>query len=132
MDKDYFLYFIALVAPEEIQSSITEIKLDFKNRFSASHALKSPPHITLIPPFRFDKKNENNLIKILDEFSMYEPRFKQKLDDFGSYPPRVIYIKVDKSDSLKNLHSRLHDQMYDKLSLSAFTRGSKFFLPHWC
>jgi len=61
MNKDWYLYFFAVVPPEEIQSSVTDIKQDFKERFNASHALKSPPHITLIPPFKYDLEDENVL-----------------------------------------------------------------------
>jgi len=130
MDKDFFLYFFALIPSEDIQSSVTKIKLDFQNRYNASHALKSPPHITLIPPFKFERKNENRLIEILNEFSEYESKFQQSLKGFGMFPPKVIFIKVPKNDSLKSLYSRFIKHMDEKLNLSSYSRRAKNFFPH--
>ena len=130
MDKDLFLYFYALVPPEEIQSSVTMIKQDFKDRFKAGHALKSPPHITLIPPFKFEKSNEGLLINSVNIFSKNESRFLQKLNGFGSFPPRVIFIKVNKNESLKRLYYRFLKYMDEILQINSLVRGSKKFSPH--
>ena len=46
------MYFIALVAPEEINTPILKWKTWFRDNFGCTVALKSPAHITLIPPFR--------------------------------------------------------------------------------
>jgi len=106
MDKEFYLYFYALVPPEDIQNYITRIKMDFKERFESVHALKSPPHITLIPPFRYNSSSEKQLIKTLENFSSGEIKFKQKLQGFGFFPPRVIFVKVGKSENLKNMFDR--------------------------
>jgi 2'-5' RNA ligase len=130
MNKDQFLYFFALVPPEDIQASVTKIKYDFKRRYHAAHALKSPPHITMIPPFRFHKDGEQLLIKSLDSFTKGESRFQQKLQDFGYFPPRVIFIKVHQSAFLSNLYHRIKEHMEKSIHISSLARGLDRFSPH--
>ncbi|MDE5096246.1 MAG: 2'-5' RNA ligase family protein, partial [Trichodesmium sp. St11_bin5] len=51
------LLFVALVPPENIQNQVTEIKEYFSRNYNSSHALKSVPHITLQPPFKWPTEN---------------------------------------------------------------------------
>jgi 2'-5' RNA ligase len=46
------LYFIAIIPPQPYKEKIAGIKQSFAEIYHVSHALKSPPHITLIPPFK--------------------------------------------------------------------------------
>lgn len=130
MDKDNYLYFYALIPPKDIQADVTKVKLDFKERFESVHSLKSPPHITLIPPFRYKLASESKLIGTLDDFVSNEITFQQKLQDFGFFPPRVIFINVDKSENLKRLFHRFKIHMDAKLNISSLTRGGIRFSPH--
>ena len=130
MNPDQYLYFFALVPPEDIQASITRIKEEFKERYNASHALKSPPHITLIPPFEYEKSSEETLINSLDEFSIRETCFQQRLEGFGSFPPRVLFIKVHKNEALKELYFRFRRYMDNALDISSLLRGPSKFSPH--
>ena len=130
MDREFFLYFYALIPPVDIQANVTKVKLDFKERFEAVHSLKSPPHITLIPPFRYKLAFESKLIKTLDDFVADEETFNQKLKNFGFFPPRVIFIKVDESESLKSLFYRFKKHMDSELNVSSLTRGPIRFSPH--
>jgi len=45
------LFFVALLPPEDLQREISAFKKHIANTWGACHALKSPPHITLQPPF---------------------------------------------------------------------------------
>ena len=130
MDQEFYLYFYALIPPEDIQSYVTQIKMDFKENFESVHALKSPPHITLIPPFRYNFDNEHQLIKTLEDFSSREIKFLQSLQNFGFFPPRVVFIKVNKSEQLKNMFYRFKMHMDDELNISSLTRGPIRFSPH--
>ena len=44
------MYFIALVASDEINQQVLKWKLMMKEKYKCEVALKSPAHITLIPP----------------------------------------------------------------------------------
>ena len=130
MKKDHRLYFFALVPPEEIQASVTEIKKDFRDRFKAGHALKSPPHITLIPRFEFLFSDENRLIKYLELFASEESSFLQVLENFGTFPPKVIYVRVLKSESLLDMYKRFRKFMELNLGLGKKSYSSGKFKPH--
>ena len=48
------LYFIALLPPVEVAEEVTEIKQFFARNYNSRAALKSPPHVTLQPPFAWE------------------------------------------------------------------------------
>ncbi|MFN6233029.1 MAG: 2'-5' RNA ligase family protein, partial [Microcystis sp.] len=48
------LFFIALLPPPEVQEIATKIKVEFAEIYNSRAALKSPPHVTLQPPFRWN------------------------------------------------------------------------------
>lgn len=130
MKKDNSLYFYAIIPPEKIQASVTEIKKDFKHRYNAKHALKSPPHITLIPPFEYNNSEERRLIENLELFSIETTNFLLKLENFGAFPPKVIYIKVLQSDYLLNIYNRFRKFMSENLGIENISHDSGKFKPH--
>lgn len=130
MKKDHCLYFFAIIPPENVQASITKIKENFRDRYNAKHALKSPPHITLIPPFEYKRSEEKRLIDNLELFSSEEFRFTQKLENFGTFPPKVVYVRVEKSDHLIKLYERFGKFMAKNLQLKSIFHDSRKFKPH--
>ena len=56
------MYFVALVLPEELNQEILKWKRYMHERFQCSVGLKSPAHITLVPPFWLDEAKENSLL----------------------------------------------------------------------
>ncbi len=56
------MYFVALVAPPDINADVLKWKNFFKEKFGCTVALKSPAHITLIPPFWMKEESEDDLI----------------------------------------------------------------------
>lgn len=130
MDHNKKLYFIAVVPPSEIQSDITKIKHYFADHYNAKHALKSPPHITLIPPFLWPEKQEIPLIKSLDEFCSGQPAADVELDGFNSFPPRVIYIDVKKNENLEKLFRNLITYLEEKWEIKKLIRFADRFHAH--
>lgn len=45
------MYFVAIVCPGQINEKVEQFKQWMKDRFGCVVAMKSPAHITLIPPF---------------------------------------------------------------------------------
>ena len=62
------LYFIALLPPDSIQDYATEVKQYFADNYDSKHAFKSPPHITLQPPFEWDSSKIIDLEECLEKF----------------------------------------------------------------
>ncbi|RIV18967.1 2'-5' RNA ligase family protein [Fibrisoma montanum] len=90
------LYFIALLPPADIQREVTAFKQTALERFGSGHALRSPPHITLIPPFRRDQTDFAPLQTLADR----QVPFPVSLRDFDRFGRRVIFVNVLPSEFL--------------------------------
>lgn len=127
-DKTH-LYFIALVTSGDLFDRIREIQLHCEQEYQSKKALRSPPHITLIPPFREETSIENILDKKLSPFfSKYKP-FKIELNGFGKFDSRVIFIKPEENSYLSNLQEELRDYLSEDFSFVE-SNPSRKFNPH--
>ena len=122
------LFFIALLPDEEIRAEVTGFKTYAAEYFSSSRALRSPPHITLIPPFRWPEDKEEELCKALAAFASEEHPFSQGLVGFDCFSPRVIFVSVERTFELKSLQERLEQYLLAKLGLENNSRHD--FNPH--
>jgi 2'-5' RNA ligase len=124
------LYFVGLLPPQNIRDEITLIKEFFLERYGVKHALKSPPHITMIPPFQWQESTEKQLVSGLDKFTQSESSFLITLENFGAFPPRVIYVDIIKNDLLTGLHERLNDYVSQEWSIPSGEKKGHPFNPH--
>src|SRR5258705_492125 len=92
-DKTH-LYFIALIAAEELAEKIRGLQLYCSETYQSKKALRSPPHVTLIPPFREDVSIEEILQEKLTPFFGTYHSFNVELDGFGKFDSSVIFIDV--------------------------------------
>jgi 2'-5' RNA ligase len=124
------LYFIAIVPPSPIYEETLEQKLYFKTKYNSKASLNSPPHITLHMPFRWVEEEEQDLVEHLKSFSSENQPVNIQLNNFSSFPPRVIFVKVEVSQELENLQKNLH--RYFKRQLNLFNANYKElpFHPH--
>lgn len=124
------LYFVGLLPPEPIRNEITKFKEFFDEKYGVRHALKSPPHITMIPPFKWPEQNEKSLIDDLSNFASTETTFPVRLENFGAFSPRVIFVDVVKNDSLEKMYERLTAWLKDKWRETLKDTDLKRFHPH--
>lgn len=99
------MYFIALVAPDEINENLLKWKHFMRDHFGCIVALKSPAHITLVAPFWMQPGLEHDLQNSIHAFSSEQKHFTVLLNNFSAFKPRVIYVDVVKNaaiDSLQN------------------------------
>jgi 2'-5' RNA ligase len=123
------MYFMAIVAPEEVNGTILKWKELMKERFGCLVALRSPAHITLIPPFWLDEKKEHQLKDAIGEFSQSCAPFEITLKDFSAFKPRVIYVDVTPNQELQSLHGRLEEFLLAK-KLFPINKGERPLRPH--
>lgn len=114
------LYFVAIIPPEPIKSGIEKIKLEFSQKYKAVHALKSPPHITLKPPFSMYKNELNDICETLEVVACQGTSFEITAFRFNAFAPKVIYIDFRKSHSLDALQKKV-TKMLDNLKKHRFT-----------
>lgn len=130
MNPSERLFFIALLPPTEIQEEITHIKHHFATTYESRHALKSPPHITLQPPFKWLSENLPKLEEKLSVFAQKKSPFLIKLSGFSAFPPRVIYVDVIKNPELFKIQNTLIDHLEKTLNIVDERSKSRPFSPH--
>jgi 2'-5' RNA ligase len=123
-------YFIALIPPSPIYDEALGQKLYFKENYNCKASLNSPPHITLHMPFRWKEKKEVELALLLDQYMRRFDPIKVCLDNYSSFPPRVIFINVVKTEALEMLQRGI--QRFCKKELNLFNSNYKEqpFHPH--
>ena len=122
------LYFLALVPPQPQLEQLQVVKERFAEQYECRVALRSPPHITLIPPFRSHVEEIAELKRELDQWSKGLPGFDLQLTGYGCFSPRVIFLNVIASTHLLNFQIELHQQLKQLFTLS--NKGSRPFRPH--
>ncbi len=124
-----YLLFIAVLPPEPIREEITALKRYIAKKWGPRHALKSPPHLTLQPPFKWGVEGMDTLRQCLCAFSARRRPFEVVLRDFGAFVPRVFFIKPEPSPSLATLFEQLKGTLEVELGLLD-KRNERPFHPH--
>lgn len=109
---------------------MTEIQQYFATRYHSCAALKSPPHITLQPPFQWLNADLPALTECLQEYAGDRSSISITLDSFAAFPPRVIYIDVVRSPQLLTLQVDLMARLEEKLGIVDRVSKTRPFAPH--
>ncbi|MEO0489836.1 MAG: 2'-5' RNA ligase family protein [Cyanobacteria bacterium J06659_2] len=123
-------FFLALVPPPDIQTHANAIKQDFSDRFDSRAAQKSPPHITLQPPFEWAKVEIERLNTVLSTFAQRQVPVSITLSGFGAFPPRVIYIDVVQTPELMQIQQALAGHLAETLEIVDPRSRDRTFMPH--
>jgi 2'-5' RNA ligase len=123
------LYFVAIVPPADISGQISAMKKQMRDHFETSHALRSPPHITLHMPFKWKEAKQDQLHQALSLAACEIRSFEVNLEGFGAFEPRVIYVNVTTTQSLEDCQIRVKKAMRSLNVLNADYK-QKAFHPH--
>jgi len=80
-------------------------------QFNCKVALKSPAHITLIPPFQMPDSDESDMANILARVALQHNPFPIHLKNFAAFKPRVIYIDVQPNQLLNELKANTEETL---------------------
>jgi len=123
------MYFLAILTPQEVNVKVLEWKHYMREHFGCVVALRSPAHITLIPPFWMNEEMEPTLIADVESFSAEQKQFKIELQDFDAFRPKVIFLHVKPSESLTRLQSDLERDLLSKETYP-IKKEERPFHPH--
>lgn len=123
-------YFMAIIPPSPVFEEALGLKEYFKEKYSSKAALNSPPHITLHMPFLWNEEKEKKLVTKLQGFARQCDSIKVCLDNFSSFPPRVIFMNVTESDALHELQKRLHRFFKRELNIFNANYKEEPYHPH--
>ncbi len=97
------MYYIAIVLPHHLNEKVLKSKQYMLEQYNCTVGLKSPAHITIIPPFWMEPEKENSLIDDIDLLSNPISAFCIQTANFSAFKPRTIFIAVKENEHLKNV-----------------------------
>lgn len=123
------MYFIALVLPAHLNEKILQYKHMMFEKYNCKVGLKSPAHITLVPPFWMEEEKQDELIVDINVVSNNISPFHLSTSDFSAFKPGTIFIAVSPSEQLNSVKKSTDDFFKTQLSypLKIDTRP---FHPH--
>ncbi len=126
--KNQTLYFIAIIPAEPLRKQVNALKEDISQAYHTFHALKAPPHITLIPPFTITSQKEHIITNFIAECVCSWTSFEVSIMDYGAFTPKVIYLDIAKNDTLIRLQRWLKEKCAKDLGIG-MDKGLPFH-PH--
>jgi 2'-5' RNA ligase len=123
------MYFVAIVCPEELNKKIVLFKLWMQEKFGCRVALKSPAHITLIPPFWFDESGENILLGIISSFHSKIEELVIQLEGFSHFSKSVLFINIKPNQNLYNIGREIESHFKQRLG-AIIKEETRPFTPH--
>lgn len=124
----YDLYFVAIVCPEILNEKIHSFKQWMKDHFGCVVALRSPAHITLVPPFRFEREQEESLLQTLQGFSRKGEIPLIDINGFDHFGRRVLFAAVTGNDALQVLKSEVEEHFIKHVTV--IKPDDRPFHPH--
>jgi 2'-5' RNA ligase len=114
-------YFIAAIPPAYLANYITGIKQSIAEKYDSKAALNQPPHITLVPPFQLEDSKINRVSKVIAEcLQMNTTPFLITLENYSSFPPKVIFMQVVSNSKLIKLASDVNKVLYSEGLIKSF------------
>jgi 2'-5' RNA ligase len=100
-------YFIGLLPPPALETSLHQVKADLKTHFQVKYALQSPAHLTLKMPFRYKEAKEQELVICFTSLLEEQPSFTLQLKGIGQFGRRNIHHQLVHSSPLLELQTKL-------------------------
>lgn len=94
------MYFIAIVLPPHLNEKVLKYKQMMFDKYNCKVGLKSPAHITLVPPFWMADEKEQQLISDINSLSNHLNSFAISTDNFSSFKPKTIFIALYPNEKL--------------------------------
>lgn len=103
----HHMYYIALVCPEEVDRKVLRHKHWLREHCGCVNALKSPAHLTLIPPFWLEEGKEEELVQALQSFTSDTGELVIAMNGFDHFGKKVLFIHVEENPTLQELKKQV-------------------------
>ncbi|PSR18407.1 2'-5' RNA ligase [filamentous cyanobacterium CCP3] len=123
-------FFVALLPPQAVQDEITAIKQEIWQRFGSKAVLRSPPHITLQPPFLWPLAEMSRLEQHLETLARPRPAVPVRLRGYSAFAPRVIYIDVVQTPGLMAVQAAIAAHLEKNCGIVDRVGKTRSFTPH--
>lgn len=109
------LYYIAIIPNKAVCEQVIQLMYEIRDEYGSSHALKSPPHMTVQMPFWWDEGQEMDIYKAVQDGVRGTAEFDMKLEGFDHFDDRVIFVDVAESSGIAELHQSIRRSLIDEL-----------------
>jgi 2'-5' RNA ligase len=109
------MYFLAILCPEALNEQVLAFKHRMRDLYGCRIALKSPAHITVVPPFWWPELAELQLVNTLQDIQSPGVAPFLKVDGFSHFGKKVLFAKV------------LSDPLLDQLRINVLSRFNEKF-----
>jgi 2'-5' RNA ligase len=123
------MYFVAIVCPAGLNQKILSFKHWMRDRFNCVVALKSPAHITLIPPFWLDEQRETELLETLRSFTIDCNEIEIEVDGFSHFGKRVMFANVKEDSTITEIKKQAEIHFMPPFS-NLIKKDDRPFHPH--
>lgn len=125
------MYFIALVLPHPLNEKVLKYKQMMLDKYNCKVGLKSPAHITLVPPFWMEeeKKKEEQLIADINSLSNRLHPFSISTNNFSAFRPGIIFIALAPNEELNEV-KKATDDLFKNNSFYNIKIETRPFHPH--
>lgn len=130
LKTDKKLKLVAIVPPEPLYSFVKEEQNFIAQKWNARQALRTPPHITLIPPISLNEGESEELKRISQEIASKHPSFRLKVNRYDSFNPKVIYLKPSFPHALSVLYTDLLKMILANIPHAMQKYPYESFVPH--
>jgi 2'-5' RNA ligase len=124
------LKLIAIIPPEPVFSQVREEQKNIAATWGPKHALRTPPHITLVPPMLLTASEVGWIYGIAYAIAGNQTPFPLQLKDYSSFKPRVIFISPVVNEPLLNLHEIWHEAITTRMPHVLAKYPEKPYHPH--
>ena len=124
------LFFVALLPQGEPKARIHAIKLQNAGRFACRVAMKTPPHITIIPPFRLASDRVNEMIAAVKNHFAPTDNLVVKFGGVSAFEERTIYLDILLNEALKSYDLAAKNLVNAQPELFPAVRFHDVFHPH--
>lgn len=124
------LRLIALLPPDPLSALVRTEQERIAATWGPHHALRTPPHITIIPPIEIPADEIDDLEQIAVEIARDHSAFSLRLRGYGAFPPRVVFMKPMPSEALDNLYRDWRTRLEEKMPSILARYPEKPYRPH--
>jgi 2'-5' RNA ligase len=122
------MFYLAIICPSRVNDKVLRFKNWMKEQFGCTVALRSPAHLTLIPPFWLEKSRESLLIEKMRSFVISKEIFIE-LNGFSHFGKKVLFIHVQEDPLLEELRSQVEEHFRVDFS-DVIKKEDRLFHPH--
>jgi 2'-5' RNA ligase len=123
------MYFIALVLPPALNEKILRHKNFMLEQYGCRVGLKSPAHLTLVPPFWMEEEREPALRAAMEMLAAGTTPFSLATDNFSHFKPKTIFIALAHNTALHTLKKN-SDAYFTEHSIPGLKIEERPFHPH--